>query len=379
MENYPWDFFITLFSATDFVQHTFWKYMDRAHPQFDEAGAKKYGHVILDTYQRIDRHIGRILEKLDGDTTVILMSDHGAGPLHKVVNLNRWLEKEGWLTFTGAAQEGGSSGIGASTKRALLQLAQHSSMLVKRTPPNVKGRLKKLFPGLSGKVESIFLSSTIDWAHTKAFSLGAYGNIWINLKGREPQGVVEAGAAFKELCEQISERLLSLRDPDTGRRVVEKVYRREELYHGPFADRAPDLIVRWEDYAYYSRQRFGEREQSVFQTHLTRPLSSIEMNGYHRLNGIFIMKGKDTPAGKEIQGAQILDVAPTILYLLGVPVPEDMDGKVLMDALGQSYLDSHPVTYEGPELGGPVSDREKTFSEEEEEIVKERLRGLGYL
>lgn len=379
MENYPWDFFVTLFSATDFVQHTFWKYMDERHPQFDEKGAKKYGHVILETYQRIDRHLGRILEKLDGDVTVIVMSDHGAGPLHKVVNLNRWLEQQGWLTFTAAAQQNSSSALGLPGRRTLLHLAQRASMLMKRTSPKIKGRLKKRFPALGSKMESFFLSSTIDWAHTKAFALGAYGNIWINLKGREPQGVVEPGQEFEELCEEISQRLLALKDPDTGGLVVDKVYRRDDLYYGPFVPRASDLIVRWHNYAYYSRQRFGEREQSVFQTHLTRPLSSIQMNAYHRLNGILIVNGKNIVAGKEIQNARILDVAPTVFHLMGLPVPRDMDGSVLVDLFRPSFLDSRPILYEDSEPGKRDQPTKDIFSEEEEKIIKDRLRGLGYL
>lgn len=378
MENHPWDFFITLFSATDLAQHTFWRYMDPTHPRYDEANADKYGKTILEVYQRIDHHVGRLLRKLDQNTTIIVMSDHGAGPLRKVVNLNRWLEKNGWLTFNAAAQENPSGGLVFSPRRALLRGAQQIYRLVKRMPSKLKGRLKRLLPGLGSKLESFFLASTIDWEHTQAFALGAYGNIWINLKGREPQGTVEARTEFEKLRQQIAERLLALRDPDTGEPVVERVYKREELYHGPFIDRAPDLVVHWKDYAYYSRQRFGEREETIFQTHLTRPLSSIEMNAYHRLNGLMIVNGKDIIAGKEISGASILDLAPTILYLLGVPVPNDMDGKVLTDVFQQSFLKSQPINYEDAEVEESPKESGKIYSEDEADEVRERLRGLGY-
>ena len=379
MENHPWDFFIVLFSATDLVQHAFWKYMDSTHPRYNINDAKKYGNTILEVYQKIDERIGRLLKNLDQNTTVIIMSDHGAGPLRKVVNLNRWLEKNDWLSFTAAAKNFSAGSSMLSPRRAFLKTTQSLYRLIKKAPPKVKGRLKKLFPKLGSKVESIFLSSMIDWSHTKAFALGAYGNIWINVRGREPMGTVESGAEFEEIRNQISERLVALKDPDTGEPVVEKVHKREELYHGPFIDRAPDLIVQWKDYAYYSRQRFGEREETVFQTHLTRPLSSIEMNGYHKLNGMLIINGKGINAGKIIHGASILDIAPTILNILGVPVPDDMDGRVLTEIYRPSFKGFRPVFHETLQAETPSIPVSDDYSEKDADIVKERLKNLGYL
>jgi predicted AlkP superfamily phosphohydrolase/phosphomutase len=161
--------------------------------------------------------------------------------------------------------------------------------------------------------------------------------------------------------------------------VVEKVCKKEELYHGPFLERAPDLIVVWKDYAYYSRQRFGEREKTIFQTQLVRPLSTIEMNAYHKLEGIFVINGKEILGGKEIQGAKIIDVAPTVLHLMGLPVPANMDGMVLTEVFSPSFLEEHPITYDGPTQGGMAKEAGKVLSEDEEETVKARLRALGYL
>lgn len=381
MDNHPWDFLITLFSATDLAQHAFWKFMDSHHPRHDPEGAVTFGNIIFEVYDRIDRHIGRFLDKLDGSATVVLVSDHGAGPLRKVVNLNRWLEECGWLSFRSATHGGLSGNPAFFSSRAVVGRAARSlaGFVKKNLPLTMRRKLKRLFPGLGSQMESFILASTIDWSRTRAFALGAYGNIFINLEGREPEGTVQPGDEYEKLREEIAERLLLLKDPDTGQPVVEKVCRREDLYHGPFLERAPDLIVVWKDYAYYSRQRFGEREKTVFQTHLTRPLSTIEMNAYHKLEGIFVISGEEIAAGKEIHGAKIIDVAPTILSLMGLPVPQDMDGTVLTEVFTQSFLDAHPISYDGPEGGGLMNEAGKVLTEEEENLVKERLRGLGYL
>ncbi|MBI5442463.1 MAG: alkaline phosphatase family protein, partial [Deltaproteobacteria bacterium] len=191
LEKHAWDFFIVLFSGSDFAQHAFWKYMDPGHPRYDAAGAAKYGRVILDVYRRIDEHLGRLLARLDGRAAVFVVSDHGSGPLRRVVNLNRWLEERRWLAFRdNDASETGTSLTGV-LRRGGVRATQALVGWAKSAPPAVKGRLKRLLPGLSGRLESRLLASTIDWPRTKAFALGAYGNIWINLRGREPAGTVE--------------------------------------------------------------------------------------------------------------------------------------------------------------------------------------------
>lgn len=378
MEKYEWDFFMVLFGATDFAQHAFWKYMDETHPDHNPTEAAKYGSVIQEVYEKIDKKIGRFLEKLGRDTIVIIMSDHGAGPLRKVVNLNRWLFENGWLAPTGASKE--ESMLRKMGRRIVRNSMKKSFSLLKRKlPVNIKGRLRSLFPNVRNKLESYLLSSQIDWSQTKAFSLGAYGNIWINLKGREPRGTVEPGAEYETLRSQIIDRLLKLQDPDTMEEVVSEVYRREELYHGRYLDRAADLIVRWKDYAYHSRQRFGAEENSVFESRQTMPLCNLEMNGYHTLKGILIIKGRHSKKNLEIRGAHITDVAPTILYLMNVPIPEDIDGRVLTEAFEDTFKNSHSVKYSKRHTDTQKREETEVYSEEDAESVKKRLQELGYL
>lgn len=372
MRAHPWDFLITLFSATDYVQHAFWKFMDRAHPAYTEEGARRYGNTILDIYRKIDGELQTLLEEAGEQATVFIMSDHGAGPLRKVVNLNKWLEMNGYLAHKWSDTSGGK------LSRLANEALQKLFMRIKRTlPPSLKGKLRKALPGVRDRVESYLVSSAIDWEKTRAFSWGAYGNIWLNVRGREPQGTVEEGEDYRRLKDEIAEKLLLLQNPDTGERIVEKVHRREELYHGPYVNRAPDLIVQWTDYAYHSRQRFGEKENTLFSDVQTMPLSRLEMNGFHKLNGIFIARGPGIVQNEKLEGARIVDLAPTILYMLGVPIPHDMDGRVLTEIFTPQYTANRTVEYtDQQEIDVPGGGY---YSDEEETRIKDRLKGLGYI
>jgi predicted AlkP superfamily phosphohydrolase/phosphomutase len=374
MDAHPWDFMITLFSATDYVQHAFWKFMDKTHPGYTEEGASKFGDVICDVYRKIDSELGLILDKLDDSTKVFIMSDHGAGPLRKVVNLNKWLEINGYLTFKGGEKGGG--GIQERFRKGLLNLF---TTFKRRLPASIKASLKRNLPDVRDKLESYLFASSIDWRRTRAFSLGAYGNISLNVRGREPDGIVEEGSERETLLSEISEKLLELKNPDSGEPVVEKVHRREELYSGRFTARAPDLIVQWTDYAYHSRQRFGETESTLFLDAQAMPLSQLEMNGFHRLNGVFMARGQGIRKDVEIKGASIVDLAPTILYILGLPIPDKMDGKVLTDIFTEDYQGTKTLRFTEQETVEDDAGGEHLYSDDEEDTVKERLRGLGYI
>ena len=200
----------------------------------------------------------------------------------------------------------------------------------------------------------------------------------INLKGREPQGTVEL-EDYDQLREQIVSRLFRLVDPDTGEKVVHSVYKREELYRGRHLEKAADLIVRWSDGGYHSVQRFGTKEESVFGDLLSFHLTNLEFSGCHRMDGIFAAKGKNIRNGTKIEGAQIIDVAPTILYLLGLPVPEDMDGEVLRDIFSQGYLESYPIKYCKVEADASGGSAQEDYSDADSDAIRERLKALGYI
>lgn len=370
MENKPWDFLITVFLAPDRVQHTLWRHMDKDHVLYNPQEAERYGNVIFQVYQRIDEIIGGFTARLEEDVIVIIMSDHGSGPYRWVLNLSKWLNMNGFLQFKESQAKRHVSGQA---------LKQSWFLLKKWLPDKLKKRLAVLAPGLKHKWMSHMFFSGIDWENTQAFAMGNYGNIYINVKGREPLGIVNPGKEYERLREEIIRKLGELRDPDSGQVILDKVYRREELYSGPYLEDAPDIIALWKDFAYYTRQSIAEEEVSLFEPPGKFGGRTIEHNACHRLNGVLVMNGRPLLQGKVIK-ASIIDLAPTILYSMGLPVPEDMDGKVLSEAFSSTYLESHPVRHVAPEkVPSGKEELATTYSPEEAEATRERLRDLGYI
>jgi predicted AlkP superfamily phosphohydrolase/phosphomutase len=292
-----------------------------------------------------------------------------------VLNLGRWLEQEGYLVYKSAGEGGNGAG------RLKDQLVRRLWYLLRGSlPPKVRKLLNARLPGVRQKVFSRLLYSEIDWSRTVAYP--SMRSIRVNLKGREPQGVVERGAAYERLRGEIVERLSRLRDPDTGGPVLERAWKREEVYHGERAGDAPDLILLWKDHAYYTRDVFSFERVGLFEPPGTFGSRHIEHSACHRPEGIFLATGAGIArGGVRLERAEIIDLAPTILYLLGLPVPTDMDGRVLTEALDPELLARRPITYrdvaEG--AGGQGGDGGGVFSDEEAEVVGQRLRDLGYL
>ena len=212
-----------------------------------------------------------------------------------------------------------------------------------------------------------FLSfDDVDWSRTLAYSIGHVGQIFVNLKGREPEGIVEPGAEYESVRQRVTEALQDLRHPATGQPLVDRVVPSDQVVHGPHAHRSPDLHVVMDGYRTIAFPLFATDNRIV-----TRQIRGD--SGCHRLHGIFIASGPEIHAGQVVADARILDLAPTILHLMGLPVPDDMDGRVLSKAL----TTSRPVEFRstGPDDEGIQAG----LSEEETTEVEERLRALGYL
>jgi predicted AlkP superfamily phosphohydrolase/phosphomutase len=381
MANKPWDFFTVLFSATDIAQHCFWSFMDSSHPLHNRHDAEEFGDTILETYRHMDQILGEIRNRLSDDTTLMLMSDHGAGPLRSVVNLNKWLEENGWLTFANSTTQGASKSIHAlSQSFARSTLSKTLSLLKRHLSANTRSRLKRLLPGVRDKIEGVMFSSLIDWEKTMAYSLGSYGNIYINLRNREPEGMVSEGKDYEILRHAIASSLMELTDPVTGQKVVKRVYRREEIYNGSCVPQAADLLVHWDDAGYHSVQRFGKQEDAVFSDQLHFHLTNIRFTGHHRMAGIFAAAGEGVKENAVIHDARIIDIAPTVLHLLGLPVPRDMDGRVLEEAFRPERLMENPVRHaESLEEDERSEESFAGYSTEEADKIAERLRNLGYI
>jgi predicted AlkP superfamily phosphohydrolase/phosphomutase len=325
-----WDFFMVLFGESDTVAHHFWMFHDEASPRFDSGVSSRLKHAIRSIYEKLDAAIGSLLELCDDHTIVMIVSDHGFGGTgDKVLYLNRWLAESGLLTFK---------------RQRLGRLLYHGRMQALRIlPSRVQEQFFRRFSGAgAGKLESAARLGFIDFAETDVFSEEFHyaPSFWLNLAGRDPSGRVAPGRPAHELKQRVKEQFMAVRNPDTSEPVVERVCEREELYHGPFVERAPDLIIepgldRGYSYAYLSSLSPGA---SGWIRALARSefvgAKGASMNGSHRRNGIFLMSGEGVRSGKTLPPLSILDVAPTILSLYGIEVPDQMDGKVIEEASG---------------------------------------------
>lgn len=349
MEKYEWDFFFCVFMSSDRAQHFYWKYLDPSHPDH-----KKFGDAIATVYEKMDESLGRLIAQAGEDATVVMVSDHGSGPLKTAFFLNYWLQKNGYLFLN---QE--FSQAFKNTSGTLDRLVRLMKRLLGRG--RVGSGMKE-----SHKDDINRFPSLIDWERTIAFSEGVGGGIFINSTAVGPE-------RYDETIEKIRGALLEVRD-DSGKKVIKSVHRRDEIYSGDQTHLAPDLIVVCEggfqiiapnEFLYFKK----DFENTLFLSH--------RWSGRHEHDGIFIIKGPQTTSNKELQGCRIIDVAPTVLHVLGEPIPEHMDGRVLEEAMNATYMANHPVRFSS--AASAQESTVATLSEEEDRKISEKLRDLGYL
>jgi predicted AlkP superfamily phosphohydrolase/phosphomutase len=352
------------------VQHETWSLLDPTHPRHEPDKAAAYREQILNFHRKVDADVGRLLSEVassqqQDDTLVMVMSDHGFGPVHSFFLTNNWLASLGLLKF--------KDGPATSFKRLLFRMGYTPLSVFRVVKALGLGRLRKRvrFQQQAGLVNRLFLSfDDVDWSQTQAFSIGSFGQIYVNQASVRPQGIVQPGQEYRELVERIVREAQALRDPRTGEALVERVYRREEIYSGPYADRTPDLIVQprgWE-YMAFGHADFGSNK-------LVEPITGL--SGHHRLDGILILAGAGVKPGAALEDARILDLTPTILHALDVAVPSDLDGRVLLEAFADSSPLSRPVVHSQANVYKDGVDM-PVLSDEEMVEVQEKLRGWGY-
>jgi predicted AlkP superfamily phosphohydrolase/phosphomutase len=316
----------------------------------------------------IDKFLGSLEETVGDEVTIYVISDHGFGPLKGGIYVSRWLKKEGFLVTK-------KQTLYSKYSRLIKKLLKFKSKI----PLHIQDTIRRTIPNFARKVTSSLMYSDIDWERTKAYVVGG-GNICINLKGRELKGIVSAGSEYEELRSKIIESLKELEDPTSGEKVIEELYRREDIYHGEFLEDSPDIIVYFKD-GYKGltlNQNGGKNEDNVVVTSEEDKIQMRGLSGTHTMNGIFIGKGKNIKRGIEVQGIKIIDIAPLILYSLSLPIPNDMDGKVPLAIFEDEFLTKNRILYvDSRDLKREIADNQK--SEEEKEMIRKRLEGLGYL
>jgi predicted AlkP superfamily phosphohydrolase/phosphomutase len=369
MKRCPWDLFMFDLMATDRAQHELWHAWLPSHraAKGRDLSAVRAGYVEF--WKRLDRGVGAIEAALPPDTSMILMSDHGFGPIEWYVNFNVWLLDQGYIALDDSLyvkQKRWFWERGA-TPEWFYGLMSKFGMARNRVD-RFRG---KQITWVDRLANSCFLSKKhIDWSKTRAYAQGNFGQIFLNLKGRQPQGCVEPDEV-RPLLDELKAGLLAIPHPVTGKPLVEKVHEREDLYSGPHAHLAPDLVAVLSDWNYRTIGLYD------FTTNkLVSP--AFGPTGDHRMEGIFIGSGPAFRPGSKPEGADLLDIAPTVLHLLGVPVPEDMDGRVLTEVLDPSLS---PLMGEAPPSSSPPVEEPVgvAYSEEEDAAIQQRLADLGYL
>lgn len=300
-----WDFGFVVFQELDGAQHRFWNNKN----------------LLLKHYQNIDKKLNKIISRLEEESEeaiVIIVSDHGFGPNKRMFLVNEWLAQEGLLKLK---------------KKPSFVLTNALIRTIK--PKNVLKILKLVrFHSLTPLYERLLrqaVKTPVIWDKTKAFSYGNWGMIYINLKGREPQGVVEE-KEYEKLRTEIIEKL---------RRISVKAYRREEIYHGEYLDFAPDIIIQIDENVSSVSGKVGYNK--IF-------MDGFPFPGYHdRKNGTFIAFGPDIKVNFEVK-AKICDIAPTILHIFGMSIQRDTDGRVLREIF-KDELATREIKYQEQEKG----------------------------
>jgi predicted AlkP superfamily phosphohydrolase/phosphomutase len=350
-----WDLLFIVFSELDRVQHIFWSEMDESHPLHHEKD-KTLSSTIRKTYQELDRSIGILLDNLPGDTKVLIISDHGFGPYEKIFYMNKFLNERGFLTLK---------------RKKLPQISKAIKNVVKKIP-GAKGVYKSLTRQSRRKsdprherqkIKRWIREELIDWGRTRAFA-DQYG-VRINMKGREPKGIVSPGREAESLKEVISNQLLSLKFPHNGRPVFTDINQVKDVYHGPFVDKAPDLITFMEvgepHPAYDVATTFGD---------------SPTTTGGHKKDGIFIACGQGIKQGQHLKKANIIDITPTVCYSLDVPLTPEMDGTVLK--IFEEGVDTNKINERrGTSMREEIE--QTIYKAEHEAEIKDRLKKLGYI
>lgn len=371
------DFLMLHLYGNDQICHWLWHVIDRTHPEHQLAQAARLMNDILEYYRAFDARIGRLRQRLDEQTSLWVISDHGFGPVYKAIDLNTWLYQEGYLALKQTPM--------TRLRRALWQMGltpNSFSFITRHWLARQLGKLARYVVKDSsyGGVDRVMQGhraaqwllsfDDIDWSRTVAYSPFGFGQIRINVQGTWAHGSVPPGPEYERLKQEIASKLRAYCDPETGKPLEADVFTKDEIYHGEFFDVAPDILFVPVNGRY--RPKSAGFTSNAVISHF------LGMTGIHKMNGILLAEGTPFRHGTIIEDASIVDVLPTVLYLLGVPIPNDVDGMVLQPMFTSEFLQQHPIRLSQHAATALTAAGHAADTQDKEEVI-ERLRSLGYL
>ena len=370
-DKYGSDLLVLHVFETDRLQHELWHYFDKTHLQFTREKNEKFYGKIVRFYEHVDSQIARLIDHVGSDSNVIIVSDHGFGPSNWLVDINAVFLNAGLITIKKDL---------LPQLRYLLwkcgitfELAFHLFVkpALKYFWKFYKDTAYDEFLKFSTKntVKVLLNEQDIDWQQTKAVGKYFNGAIFVNRKGVLPQGWLEDEAEIEAVRREIEKVLAGLCNPETGELVGGELIPGKQAFSGEFAYLCPDFTYLPNDNGYRAGTMMGFCSNKPVLRNFIQP-------GNHTRLGVLMASGPAFATGKKITGARFMDIGPTTLHIMGHKVPGGLDGRVLTELFTEGFALSRPVEYlETCE----TSRQDNTYSDDDQQNVVEKLKGLGYL
>jgi predicted AlkP superfamily phosphohydrolase/phosphomutase len=355
--------FCLVLVGADRICHFYWRYLDalrsgRAKTDFEYH----LGGAILRMYEKLDEAVGALVSEGGDETDFLILSDHGATAQYRGVNLRKLFAREGLLVET-------RPNLGERAAKWA------HDRFTKAAPRRLQGKIVAAFPNLARRASSAALFSGVDFTRTKAYPTGYSMSVFVNLKGRQPHGIVEPGAEYEAVRDEIISILSELKDPQTGQHLASKVCRREEVWSGPRLSTLPDVVMEPGEEIFETPLPCNVESDDVFYTVSESRPGRMFRSGGHHPDGLLLGMGPHIK-NTQIRGANIVDVPATVLGLLGCPVPENFDGKVLTEMLTDDVQTPAMAT---SSVSGADGGPDDVFTGADHAAIEKRLKALGYL
>lgn len=351
MEENPWDFFMVHFQNLDSLQHALWPALMKMICEMQSG--KMQSHRILDYFRKLDTAIGRLAGQLSENDVLIVLSDHGFGPLNRFFNLNAWLINQGLLALNKTS----------AWEQVQLKLYKKILRALYRCQFDQNNFLNKILYRLKNKLNLFENLQVIDWQQTKLFS--PFGPQIFGLIYFMPEFQHENLRA--DLINEISTKIRKIKDPENNEEIAEEIYQVSKYLQDPVTEKSPDLIIQLKP-GYICNSCAAE--SGVFRA------ANLD-RGTHQIDGMVVFHGHNIRNGLMLKNARIIDLMPTILSIFNIPIRNEIDGRILTEVF-EIML---PKNGKAVHSFGNIDDKsnEYVYNEAESEQIARHLKNLGYL